>query len=63
MKRPPGLPIPAQVAFTLIELLVVIAIIAVLATLTVPAVSGAIASSKSAKCLANLRQIGVAMIG
>jgi len=50
-------------AFTLIELLVVIAIIAVLATLTVPAVSGAIASSKSAKCLANLRQIGVAMIG
>ena len=63
MKRPLGLPMLARDAFTLIELLVVIAIIAVLATLTVPAVSGAIASSKSAKCLANLRQIGVAMIG
>jgi len=63
MKRPLALRKPARDAFTLIELLVVIAIIAVLATLTVPAVNGAIASSKSAKCLANLRQIGVAMIG
>jgi prepilin-type N-terminal cleavage/methylation domain-containing protein len=53
----------APTAFTLIELLVVIAIIAILAAIAVPAYSGMMAGSKSSKCLSNLRQIGVAMIG
>ena len=52
-----------QAAFTLIELLVVIAIIAVLAAIAVPAYSGMMAGSKASKCLSNMRQIGVAMIG
>ena len=59
-------PIPSrhrQAAFTLIELLVVIAIIAVLAAIAVPAYSGMMAGSKASKCLSNMRQIGVAMIG
>ena len=43
--------------FTLIELLVVIAIIAILAAMLLPALSSARASAKSAKCMANLKQI------
>ncbi len=50
-------------AFTLIELLVVISIIAILAALAVPAISGGLARAKSAGCLSNLRQIGIATIG
>jgi prepilin-type N-terminal cleavage/methylation domain-containing protein/prepilin-type processing-associated H-X9-DG protein len=50
-------------AFTLIELLVVIAIIAILAAIAVPSYSGMVAGSQSSKCLSNMRQIGVAMIG
>jgi prepilin-type N-terminal cleavage/methylation domain-containing protein len=48
-------------AFTLIELLVVIAIIAILASFATPTIGSAIERGRSAKCVSNLRQIGVAV--
>ncbi len=50
-----------QLFFTLIELLVVIAIIAILAAMLLPAMQKARESSKSIKCVSQLKQIGLAM--
>lgn len=47
------------VQFTLVEMLVVIAIIGILASLLMPALHGALGSSRQAACSNNLRQMGI----
>lgn len=47
--------------FTLIEMLVVFGVIAVLAALVVPAVQRSLQSSKTAKCVGNLKGIGAGL--
>ncbi|MBI4023566.1 MAG: type II secretion system protein [Verrucomicrobia bacterium] len=51
----------AATCFTLVELLVVIAIISILAALLMPAIRGARDRAKAANCMANLKQIGLAI--
>ena len=50
-----------RAAFTLTEMVVVLAIISLLLAMCLPALSLARAKSRSAVCISNLRQIGVAM--
>ncbi len=52
---------PARSGFTLVELLVVLAIIGLLASMAMPVYSRARESARQARCLSNLRQLGLAL--
>jgi prepilin-type N-terminal cleavage/methylation domain-containing protein/prepilin-type processing-associated H-X9-DG protein len=51
-----------KLGFTLIELMVVVVIIALLAGLALPAIGRALTNAQKAKCMNNMRQIGLAMM-
>lgn len=44
--------------FSLVELLVILAVLGILAAILFPVVSSAVASSRSSRCMSNLRQLG-----
>ena len=54
-------PFQAARSFTLVELLVVVSILGLLAGLGLPAIRNGMEAGRSAKCVGNLRTIGVAM--